>query len=134
MDKQQILKLRKLNTEAADLRKRIKDFESKLREYVADSSASDYSTGFSHPIVIEGYGDNNYIKTRERLYNGYVRKLIEIQESIEELEKFLDTLEDPELRTILRLTCINGFTQEEIAEELGYSRSAVAMKIKRFFK
>ena len=36
MDKQQILKLRKLNTEAADLRKRIKDFESKPREYVAE--------------------------------------------------------------------------------------------------
>lgn len=130
MDKQRLLRLRKLNKEAEDLRERIKKFEFKPREPVIDISASDYRTGRPRPIVNEGIGDNDYIKAKDRIHNQYVRKLIEIQKEIEEIEAFLSSVKDPELRTILRLYYINGFTQDEIANELGYSRETIKRRLK----
>jgi DNA-directed RNA polymerase specialized sigma24 family protein len=83
-----------------------------------------------HSIKIEGIDQS----TAKRLRNKLERKLKELQESILEMEIWLDTVNDSETRTILRLTYRNGLTQEEIGAEMGYSRSAVEMKIKRFFE
>lgn len=132
MEKQRLLRLKKLNKEVELLKENIRKFEYKPREQVADT-VKDYRTGYPQTIVIEGVGDKEYIKNKGRLYRRYIRKLIEIQKEIEELEMFLETIDDPELRVLLRLRFINGLTQEQIADKLGYSRSAVAMKIKRFF-
>ncbi|MCE5227921.1 MAG: DUF1492 domain-containing protein [Porphyromonadaceae bacterium] len=83
-----------------------------------------------HSIKIEGINQG----TAKRLRNKLERKLEELQESIMEMETWLDTIGDSEIRTILRLTYRNGLTQEEIGLEIGYSRSGVAMKVKRFFE
>ncbi|MFR1698780.1 MAG: RNA polymerase sigma factor [Anaerovoracaceae bacterium] len=130
MDKKQLSRLRKLNKEAEVLKQEIKELEFSPREYVADI-AKDYSTGYPVTIKIEGYGSEEYIKAKCRLQNRLSQKFMEIQDERERIEEYLDSVDDPELRTILRLKYINGLTQEQIAEEMGYSRSAVAMKIKR---
>ena len=67
---------------------------------------------------------------RQKLYE----KQRQIQDEIAFLENWLDSVPDPEMRDILRLQYINGLTQEEIAAELGYSRSAIAMKLNRFWE
>lgn len=128
MDKQRLLRLRKLNKETELLRREIEETEFNPKEYVADT-AKDYSTGYPVTIKIEGYGSEEYIKAKRRLYNRLSQKLTDIQEEREEIEKYLDSIEDPELRVILRLRYINGLTQEQIAEEMGYAVRTIRRKL-----
>lgn len=128
MKKSRLKKLRALIKEAEHLQSQYMDAICFPKELVQDS-VNDYRIGQPHPISISGYGDSSYADIRQRLYE----KQRQIQQEIAFLEDWLDSVEDPELRDILRLQYINGLTQEEIAQELGYERSGIASKIKRFW-
>lgn len=128
MKKSRLKKIRALIKEAEHLQSEYTDMICFPKEQVVDS-AKDYSTGHPHTISISGYGDPSYMDVRQRLYE----KQRQIQQEIAFLEDWLDSVEDPELRDILRLQYINGLTQEQIAAELGYSRSAIAMKLNRLW-
>lgn len=62
------------------------------------------------------------------------RVLDEIQERILIMEEWLETVEDSEIRTILRMKYRNGMKDKEIAAELGYDRSTISNKLRTFFK
>lgn len=83
-----------------------------------------------HTIKIEGVNVKEVIKSKKRLG----RKLKALQDELAGLEKQLEAVDDFETKEILRMIYIFGLTQEETAKELGYSRSMVAMRIKRFFE
>ena len=57
-----------------------------------------------------------------------------LRQKVEEAEEFIEGVEDPELRTILRLTYISGATQEEIGAALGYERSVISRRLTAFWK
>lgn len=122
-------RMRALIKEAEHLQSQYMDAICFPKEFVQDS-ANDYRTGQPHPISISGYGDSSYIDIRQRLYN----KQRQIQQEIAFLEDWLDSVEDPELRDILRLQYINGLTQEQIAAELGYSERTIRRKLCEFWK
>ena len=128
MIKSRLKKMRALIREAEHLQSQYTEMICFPKEQVVDS-AKDYSTGHPHTISISGYGDPSYMDVRQRLYE----KQRQIQDEIAFLEDWLDGVPDPEMRDILRLQYVNGLTQEQIAEELGYSRSAIAMKLNRFW-
>ena len=128
MNKERLKKLRSLISEAEHLKVEIEELQWFPKEQVVDI-VKDYKTGYPHTIAIAGYGSDEWVKLRQRLFE----KLGRIQAERMSLENWLDDVSDPELRDILRLQYINGLTQEEIADELGYSRAAIAQKIKRFW-
>lgn len=129
MKKSRLKKLRALIKEAEHLQSEYTDMICFPKEQVVDS-AKDYSTGHSHTISISGYGDPSYMDVRQRLYE----KQRQIQQEIAFLEDWLDSVEDPELRDILRLQYINGLTQEQIAVELGYSERTIRRRLREFWK
>lgn len=129
MKKSRLKKLRALIKEAEHLQSQYMDAICFPKEFVQDS-VNDYRTGQPHPISISGYGDSSYVDIRQRLYE----KQRQIQQEIAFLEDWLDSVEDPELRDILRLQYINGLTQEQIADELGYARETVSRKLKVFWE
>lgn len=129
MKKSRLKKLRALIKEAEHLQSQYMDAICFPKEFVRDS-VNDYRTGQPHPISISGYGDSSYVDIRQRLYN----KQRQIQQEIAFLEDWLDHVEDPELRDILRLQYVNGLTQEQIAEELGYARETVSRKLRAFWE
>ena len=49
-----------------------------------------------------------------------------------EIERFLQEVEDPELRLIIRLRSINNLGWQEIGEELGMDRRTASRKYQRF--
>lgn len=128
MEKERLKKLRSLIKEIEHLEIEIEDVRFSPHELLSDT-AKDYRTGYPHNIVISGYGDAEYIKLKQRLYE----KLGRIQSERMFLENWLDGVQDPELRDILRLQYVNGLTQEEIAQELGYARETVSRKLKVFW-
>lgn len=127
MTKKRLKRMRSLISEARHLQEML-DQSAKTTEYVGDT-AKDYRTGKPHSITITGYGQQDYPELKERYY----QKLRDIQQEIAFLESFLDQVTDPQTRDILRLYYVNGLTQEQIAEELGYTRSAIGMKLQRFW-
>lgn len=131
MNKQRLSRLRKLNREVEILKNEIKELEFKPREQVADI-AKDYSTGYPVAIKIEGYGSEEYIKAKQRLHNRLNQKLVAIQEEREEIEKYLDSVEEPELRIILRLRYVNGLTLNQISKEMRYSVATIKRRLKEF--
>lgn len=128
MNKERLKKLRSLIKEAEHLKIEIEDIRFQPREKLADT-AKDYRTGYPHTIVIEGYGDNRYAELKRRLYE----KLGRIQAERWELENWLDAVDDPEARDILRLQYVNGLTIEEIAVELGYSVATINRRLSAFW-
>lgn len=129
MTKDRLKKLRALVKEAEHLQSQYIDAICFPKEQVVDSY-KDYSTGFPHTKSISGYGDSAYVDVRQKLYE----KQRQIQQEIAFLEDWLDSVEDPELRDILRLQYINGLTQEQIAAELGYSERTIRRKLCEFWK
>lgn len=129
MKKSRLKKLRALTKEAEHLQSQYMDAICFPKEFVQDS-VNDYRTGQPHPISISGYGDSSYVDIRQRLYN----KQRQIQQEIAFLEDWLDSVEDPELRDILRLQYINGLTQEQIAAELGYSVITIKRRLRDFWQ
>lgn len=127
------------------MRKRLKNFRKLMKEsehlanmlarsadgkeYLADT-VKDYRRGYPHNILISGIGDGKY----PRIQQDYYEKLRRIQSEIAAIEKWLDGVPDPEVRDILRLQYVNGLTQEQIADELGYARETVSRKLKKFWE
>lgn len=128
MTKARLKKLKGLIKEAEHLQATYDDLICFPKEQVQDA-VNDYKTGHPHTLPISGYGDSTYTDLRQRLYE----KLSTIQEEISFMEQWLNSVDDPEMRDILRLLYINGLTQEQVAAELGYTRAAIAQKLKRFW-
>ena len=112
MKKSRLKKLRALIREAEHLQSEYNGALCFPKEYVSDSY-KDYSHGHGQVRAVSGYGDSSYVDIRQRLYE----KQRQIQEEIAFLENWLDSIDDPEMRDILRLQYINGLTQEQIAAE-----------------
>ena len=84
----------------------------------------------AHKIKVQGIDNNKAEKIKRRLE----RKLEEIQNKLEEIEEWLEGIDDAETRAVARLYFVNGMTQGQIANELGYSRTAITSKISRLFE
>lgn len=83
-----------------------------------------------HSIPIEGLD----IKKRIRLKAILQIKLDELQEQLKAMEDWLDTVEDSEMRVILRLKYRNGLSQKEIGMQFKYDKSTISKKLRDFFK
>lgn len=128
MTRERLKQLRALLKEAEHLEEQIRNLPFTTGSYVGDS-ANDYRTGFPRTITIQGYSTRKYDQLKRRLQD----KLQRIQEEIAELEEWLCSVEDAELRDILRLQYVNGLTQEQIAAELGYSVRTIQRKTEKVF-
>ena len=129
MTKSRLKKLRALIREAEHLQSEYNDALCFPKEYVSDSY-KDYSHGYEQVRAVSGYGDSAYVDVRQRLYE----KQRQIQSEIAFLEDWLDSIDDSEMRDILRLQYVNGMTQEEIAAELGYNVRTIKRRLHEFWK
>lgn len=92
----------------------------------------DYRTGKGIPKSLEGL-DNGEEQLRElkAYHKNRCRKLLR---RLKQAEKFIEGIEDSEMRTILRMYYINGSNQQEIADTLNYDQASISRKLDRFWK
>lgn len=76
----------------------------------------------------------DYADGKETLQDMLVYSLKKLQLERKKAEVFLNTIEDAEIRLIIRLRVINNMTWEEIGAELGMERTTVSKKFRKFFK
>lgn len=91
----------------------------------------DYRTGKGIPKARQEVdnGEAELKALRDRL-NSRKRRLMK---KLQAAEKFIDKVEDSEMRTILRMYYINGCSQQDIGDELHYSQTAISAKIRMFW-
>ena len=83
-----------------------------------------------HVIPIKGVDMEEYIRLQKKL----AQKTRKLLKQIDKMEKWIDCVEDSELRTIFRLRYQKGKTWAEIGQSLGYDRRTVARKCDMFFE
>ena len=77
-----------------------------------------------HPILIKGIDTAKANRFATRLN----RKCQELQDQLAEVENWIESLEDAEMRTIIRLYYRNGLTDEQIGKELSFCQQRIWQK------
>lgn len=120
-----VAKIRKLKKEIMGLRYSIDNAKPELQ---ADFY-KDYRTGKGIPKSVVGFVfDEREIHAREQKIK---LRLKQLESVIKNAEEEIDSVEDSELRSILRLYYIEGETQENIGKILHIERSSVSKKLKK---
>lgn len=139
MNKKELSQLRYLNREIELLKEQIE----KAEQDVEANMAADTVAG-SNPVWpyqprsfrVEGIAIPEYERRVERLKKKLRRRLEELLEKREELEEFIDKIDDSELRMIFTLRYINGLSWQQIAARMGVEGDGSTQRKKhdRFLK
>lgn len=127
MKKAELEQLRALKQEVDTLESRYISLPKK--EEVGDSYG-DYRSGYKVIKIVQGHST----KKADDLAFKIRKKTEKLNEKINKMEVYLDTVDDAEMRDILRLYYAVGLTHEEIGEAKGYSREAITKKLDRYWK
>ena len=127
MTKQQMEQLRNIPSEISAIENTL---ANPKMEYV-NMYYKDYRTGKGVPKSRSEYAvDQSEIK---RLKKRLRKKVIKLRRLLADAEVFIDSIEDIDMRVILRSYYINGQTQEDVARLMHYDRSTVSKKLDRFW-
>lgn len=114
----------------------IKELKYKL-EHLRDGDAIigndtifDYRSGYPIPQAVIGVDWNKI----DRLEKRYKSKLEILEKDCEEVEIFIDEIQDSLTRRIFRLYYIDGMSQKNVGETIHLDRSRVSRKIDDFIK
>lgn len=141
MDKEILKQYDALKDEQQHIRKEIRKLEREMDEIlgtvVSDTVMGTREDGTYGPIKIKGIPFPEYDLRREKLqrrlarYEGINTQLTGM---IEEIESFISEVDEPRIRTILRLRYIDGRTWREIGRRYGKAPSWAFQKVELFFK
>ena len=90
----------------------------------------DYRSGYPVPQSVVGVDWQKYDNTKAR----YQNRLDELQRECDEVEEFVESIEDSLIRRMFRLYYIDGMTQDKVAKKLHMHRSGVSKKISDFLQ
>lgn len=93
----------------------------------------DYSKGYPMPQSVVGFDQDKYERLQERDLNRKER----LEKECEEIEQFVDAIQDSITHRIFRKYYIDGWRSvklEDVAKKVHMSRSGVGKKIDRFLK
>lgn len=111
---------------------RLTDCMQVVKDTVSGSSSEfPYS---AHPVTITGRErPSSRVQRREQRLHARIEQL---QQDVDEIDAFLDALEDSQLRQIIHCHYILGYSWAKTASEIsgGNSADGVRMRVKRFFE
>lgn len=131
MNKKQLSQLRHLNKEIELLKKQINDVElSIVPQYTIDSvKGSDPEFPYTeHSIKISGLDLNGYHRKVNRLKKKLQIRLEELMKQVDELNEYIASIDDSEIRQILTLRYMNGLTWEQVAAHVGGGNTADSVR------
>lgn len=114
--------LRPIKKEIEILKQQIEELEYYEKQRFVTDSVKGSSKTFpfvEHSIMITGADSSGYFKKKYRLQERLSHKVSELMEEVENINKYIDTIDDSEIRSILQLRYINGLSWQQIAASLG---------------
>ena len=148
LDKVVLVHYCEMKEEIKDIRRRIRELDKYLENppIVSDTVKGTRRDGTFGPIKITGIPDPQY-RRKQVLLERYRMKLklkeAELLELMCQAEEYVDTVEKPEMRMILRLSIIDGMTNIKVAEcmnhvfpkrKIKYTDENIKKRIQRFFE
>ncbi len=121
--------LKKLRSEKKGLELLIREISGETVEDVVTGSSPYFPYG-KHKIIVRGVNEKRLHSLRIQL----IKKKQELEKAIEEAEAYLETVEDPVDRNILRLRCEMGLEWKEVAERCGSTENACKVRFHRLTK
>lgn len=113
----------------------------KYIEYLERKSEKKY---YEHSTVVGSMNEFPYIKRKFAVSDDFEKSEINnraeqqkkqrLEQAIYEVEKYIEEIQDIELKMIFSMYYIEGLKQEEVAKNLGYERSTIAKKITKELK
>lgn len=128
MTLQELSKYHDIKIELEDLENRLTELETTLIKATKYSDTKVDRT-FSNSSPTE-----EIVIRINNLKNKYNDKQIKLFDELTRIEEYLDTINNNEVRTIMRKRFIDLHTWEEIAEELHYSNPVPYYKIREYLK
>ncbi len=134
MREENLNQLRTLNKEIELIKKQIESLQPRITTDKVKGSYAEFPFTL-HDIKISGIDESEYNRKLRRWERRLQLRLREVMELVEEMNEFLDTIENSEMRQILAMKYINGLSWREIATHLGYADESVPRKkCNRFLK
>ena len=111
------------------IQKQLADLEAE-RKYYKPTILSDMPKGKGEYRNIT----DDFLERQQELEDMLKYSLKNLQAERKKFEEFLNTVEDAEMRLILRLRCINNMHWEDIGAAVGMDRRTASRKFYGFFK
>ncbi len=145
VDEHLLSQINSINVEIKDLRKRLEKIENKETKNVQDSVKGSSSTYpyIQHTCVISGVENNIKDKRTKNKYKKIIkRKEQKLGKLLIQMEYQLNSIENSEIRQMLRFRYQDNMTNNEIAQKMNqikeykkdYTEDGIRMQLKRFFE
>lgn len=116
------------------MQEEIKELKYKI-EHMADNDAlvgndiiNDYRSGFPIPQAVIGTDQARYFRLKDR----YSKRIKQLEHECEEIEEYIENIEDSITRRIFRMYYMDGMPQSKIAKTVHVAQSVVSEKITNF--
>ncbi len=116
-----------INKEIEQIQRELYDLKTK--NFYKSNVLTGMPKGNSERDIFSDYAED--MKTLEDMLHYNLKKL---QIERKKIEKFLSSIEDVELRLIIRLRAVNNMSWEEIGAQLKMDRTTASKKFYKFFR
>lgn len=121
MSEKELSKYYNLKREVQDLEDRIKEFGSGVK-----------SVPIKEVSVSSSHSTKSIQETKVELVSRYTEKRIEALEQYLAIERYIEDVEDVEIRNIMRYRYLDLMKWEEVGEKMFQERTSVYKKMKRY--
>ena len=135
MTKQQLKQFKYLKSEIKMLREQVDNLKAGIVSDVVEGSESEFPYT-KRRFVITGIDYKEYEKKTKRLQKHLQRRVDELMDLLEEINKYIEGIDDSLLRQIISLRHVNGLTWDQVAASIGGGNTGdgVRMMHDRYFK
>lgn len=123
MSEKELSKYYNLKREVQDLEERIAEFGSGVK-----------SVPIKEVSVSSSHSTKSIQETKVELVSRYTEKRIEALEQYLAIERYIEEVEDVEIRNIMRYRFLDLMTWEDIAEKLFQDRTTISKKLRRYIR
>lgn len=129
MTREQLEEYRSKKDELAELTYKLQHL-GENDEMVGNSVINDYRSGYPVPQSVVGVDWEKHDKTKDR----YTSRISKLRQECDEVEKYVEEIEESLIRRIFRMYYIDGISQRDVASAVHLSQAAVSKKISDFLK
>lgn len=131
MTEESLEQYRALKQEITLLEDRIRRMQSEGPRYISDSVTTAARFPYSkHTMSIAGYEDPELYDARLRRLQSRLNKS---RAELDELDKYINSVQDARIRTIMQYRYVEGWSWSKIANRMGwYTESGPRLKIKKY--
>jgi len=128
MNREQMESYRSMKEEIKEITYKL-DHLGKDDEFVGNDVINDYRSGFPVPQSVVGFDYAKYRRAEER----YSKRLEKLKKDCQQIEEFIECVQDSMTRRIFRMYFMEGLSQRQIARQMHIDQSTVSRKMNEYF-